>query len=94
MPARNNQPHKPAGTGESLLDVAACKIEANQILMFMADPPSSRHEDENPDISDEKLQAAPEPIMTAYVGKPRQVQLMRHDDGRSRTVRGVSAGDG
>jgi hypothetical protein len=27
----------------------------NQILMFMADPPSSRHEDENPDISDEKL---------------------------------------
>jgi hypothetical protein len=25
--------------------------------MFMADPPSSRHEDENPDISDEKLQA-------------------------------------
>jgi hypothetical protein len=24
--------------------------------MFMADPPSSRHEDENPDISDEKLQ--------------------------------------
>jgi len=29
MPACNNQPHKPAGTGESLLGVAACKIEAN-----------------------------------------------------------------
>jgi hypothetical protein len=29
MPACNNQPHKPAGTGESLLVVAACKIEAN-----------------------------------------------------------------
>jgi hypothetical protein len=28
----------------------------NQILMFMAAPPSSRHEDENPDISDENLQ--------------------------------------
>jgi hypothetical protein len=27
----------------------------NQILMFMAAPPSSRHEDENPDISDENL---------------------------------------
>jgi hypothetical protein len=29
IPAYNNQPHKPAGTGESLLDVAACKIEAS-----------------------------------------------------------------
>ena len=29
MPACNNQPHKPAGTGESLLGVAACKIEAS-----------------------------------------------------------------
>ena len=32
MPACNNQPHKPAGTGESLLGVAACKIEANRVF--------------------------------------------------------------
>jgi hypothetical protein len=88
-------PHRPAFSYEVPQKEKKTR-PPNQILMFMADPPSSRHEDENPDISDENLQALAitEPIMTAYVGKPRQVQLMRHDDGRSRTVRGVSADDG
>jgi hypothetical protein len=34
MPTCDNQPHKPAGTGESLLGVAACKIEARPPVDF------------------------------------------------------------
>ena len=35
MPARNNQPPKPAETGESLLGVPACKIEARANTVYL-----------------------------------------------------------